>query len=134
MKNILNSIRPQVAIPFWGIIGGLALMFIAGLEQNAIAVIPIFGLTLMSFILTIKLKTPEKMFSDLYKTTFVTFTIMTVIDYFYIINVVNPAMLTVPLLGHLWRILLMLVIGALVSLALAYIASIIKKRASIIST
>ncbi len=134
MKNILNSIRPQVAIPFWGIIGGLALMFIAGLEQNAIAVIPIFGLTLISFILTIKLKTPEKMFSELFKTTFMVFTIMSVIDYFYIINIVNPAMLTVQLFGHLWRIFLMLSIGAVVSLVLAYIASIIKKRASIVST
>lgn len=134
MKNILNSIRPEIAIPFWGIIGGLALMFIAGIQQNAIAVIPIYGITLAFSIVTIKVKYPEKMFRELFKTTLMTYAIMTVIDYAFIINVVNPAMLTVPLFGHIWRLLLMLATGALLSLFLVYISSLIKKLSNSLST
>ena len=134
MKNIVNSIRPQIAIPFWGIMGGLALMFIAALAQNAEAVIPIFGFTLFLLILTIRLDRPERMFKDLFITTLLTFIIMFSIDYIYLINVVNPDLLTMPLFGHLWRLALILLIGVLISLILAYATNTIKKRSCIVST
>lgn len=134
MKNIINSITPQVAIPLWGIIGGLALMFIAGLEQNAEAVIPIFGFTLVLSILTIKQKRTDNLFNGFFITTLLTFTIMLSIDYIYMINVVNPSLLTMPLFGHIWRIVVILAIGAIVSLILAYATVKIKNRSSIVST
>lgn len=130
MKNILNSIDRKLAIPFWGIIGGLALIFIAGLEHNANAVIPIFGLTLISTILTIKLWPSKKLLTDLFKSTFIVYTIMILIDYLFIITIINPGMLHVNLLGHFWRVILMLSIGAIVSWVLSFISSILigKKR------
>lgn len=133
MKNIVNSLRPQISIPFWGFIGGLALMFIAGLEQKAEAVIPIFGFTLFFAILTIKLNRPERMFKDLFITTMLTFTIMLSIDYIYLINIVNPDLLTMPLFGHLWRLAFIFAIGAVISLILAYSTATIKKRFCIAS-
>ena len=134
MKNLLHSIKPNLAIPLWGIIGGLALVFIAGIEQNAELVIPIYGLTLVSFILSIKIKETKRLLVGLFNTTFLTFVLMTTIDYLYIINLVNPSMLRVSLYGHLWRIFFLLGFGAAVCFGLAYIALIIKKYSNIAST
>lgn len=75
MKNIRHSISPQVAIPLWGMIGGLALIVIAGREQHAEAVIPIFGLTLILSIITTKQQPRGKAFNAFFMTTLLTFTI-----------------------------------------------------------
>ncbi len=128
MKNVVNSILPQVAVPLWGLLGGLALVFIAGLEQNANTVVPIFGIILFSFALVVKLKAPENRVGELFKTTWLVYTAMFLIDYVYIITVISPFMLTVPLLGHAWRILLAWAIGGFVSFPLAYFATRIRKR------
>lgn len=58
---------------------------------------------------------------------------MLAMDYLYIINVVNPGLLAMSLFGHLWRIAVLLAIGAIVSVTLAYATVKIKNRSGIVS-
>ena len=126
MKQILNSTNPFTTIMLWGIIGGLGLIFIAGKQHNAATVIPIFGTSLILSMATVKLARPNKIFIDLFITTLLTFTLIMLIDYVYIITVLTPGMLEVSLFGHLWRWAMVIGIGAGVSLVLTFLATLKK--------
>lgn len=134
MKNILNSIRPSLAIPLWGIIGGLSLIIITGQEQHAKHVIPIFALTLLLSIATTKHHKPKSIFKAILLNTLSVFLIMFIIDYLYIITIVNPFLLSISLFGHLWRIAIVIAIGLMASSILTYIYLSIKKDAKVITS
>lgn len=127
MKQILNSTRPFTAILLWGILGSIGLILIAGKAHNAETVIPVFGFALILSILTVKLNRPNKIFLDLFTTTLLTFTLMFLIDYIFIMKVVNPGILEITFFGHIWRIAVVISIGAVTSLLLSYIATLLRK-------
>jgi len=126
MKQIINSTNPSITVTLWGILGGLSLIFIAGRSHNGAPVITIFGITLVLALITAKLNRPGKIFLDLFFITLLTFIVMMTIDYIYIITTINPRMLEVPLIGHLWRIGALLGIGTVVSLVLTLLATLRK--------
>lgn len=127
MKNILSSLSPKMAISIWGIFGGLTLILIAGEEHNAKAVIPIYSLTFILSILTVKINSTKNYFKSLFTAIFLTFLVTLFIDYIYLITVINPALLRMPLFGHTWRVISMIAIGAIISLTFTYITKTIKE-------
>lgn len=133
MKNKLFYFNPTITIPFWGLAGAMALIVIAGLEHNALAVIPIFGAVIILSTLTTKINPSQKLFTQLFKTIFFTQFIMDAIDYVYIITVVNNSMLLETLYGHLWRVLLMFGLSALLALVFAFVFSVIIKMVNSLS-
>ena len=109
---------------FWGVIGGVSLIVATRFTSNGLLQISPYPFLLIAAILTIA-------FSDRYKITlgklfitgFLTFMIMTLFLYLYIICFVNPNS-GIDLIGHLWRIAMMIGIGVFAS----FIVSIIVKQ------
>ncbi len=127
MRHFQNSIGPLSTILIWGILGSLALIFISGKSHIGLTVIPIYGISLILSIVTVKLQSPGKVFLDLFTTTLLTFTVMCLIEYIFMINVVNPGMLGETFFGHLWRVASILGIGTSVSLLLTFLATLRKQ-------
>lgn len=127
MRHFQNSLSPLTTILLWGTLGSLCLIFISGKMHSGITVIPIYGISLILSVVTVKLKRPDKIFFDLFKTTLLTFALMLSIEYVFIITVVNTGMLEATFFHHLWFIAASLGIGAAVSLLLTYLATLRKQ-------
>lgn len=109
---------------FWGIIGGISLIVATQLTTNGPEQISLYPFLLIAAIVTMALSDkPGIMFGKLFKTGFLTFMIMTVILYCYIITFISPHS-GINWFGHLWRIAFMIGVGALSS----FLVSIIVRR------
>ncbi len=106
---------------FWGIIGGVSLIVTTRFIRNGPLSISPYPFLLIASILTIALSHKSKIsLSKLFITGLLTFIIMTLFLYLYLIKFVNPNS-GIDMLGHLWRLGLMLGIGIISSLLVSVI-------------
>ena len=106
---------------FWGIIGSISLIVATHLTTNGPLQISPYPFLLIAAILTTAIldKTNIKL-SKLFITGFLTYIIMTIALYFYIHNFVNPNS-SINVLGHLWRLGIMIGVGVASSLLVSVI-------------
>lgn len=106
---------------FWGIIGGVSLIVTTRFIRNGPLQISPYPFLLIASILTIALSDKSEIsLSKLFITGLLTFIIMTLFLYLYLIKFVNPNS-GIDMLGHLWRLGLMLGIGIISSLLVSVI-------------
>ena len=106
---------------FWGVLGGISLIVVTQLTTNGPLQISPYPFLLIAAILTIAFSDKSKItLSKLFITGLLTFVIMTLFLYLYIINFVNPNS-GINAVGHLWRLGLMIGIGVLSSLFVSVI-------------
>jgi len=114
------SIKRQLKKPvftglFWGIIGGVILIIVTNYSTNGYLQISPYPFLLILSILSINHSSKSKIaFNKLFITGLLTFLIMTVFLYLYIILLINPGS-KISFWGHLWRIHLMIAIGSVSS-------------------
>ena len=106
---------------FWGIIGGISLIVATRLTTNGLLQISPYLFLLIAATLTIALSDKSKIsLSKLFITGLLTFIIMTLFLYLYILKFVNPNS-GINTLGHLWRLGIMIGIGIISSLLVSVI-------------
>lgn len=118
MNKILNN--SITASLLWGVIGGALLILIKQLSRNGLlGMLPYVFILILALV---TLKSPaEKKFFTFFMTGLLTFLVMTVILYAEIIFIENPAVINMPLLGHAWRLGVILLIGSASSATLTYL-------------
>ncbi len=107
---------------FWGTIGGIALIIATILTTNGHLQITPYPILLIAAIVTIAVshKKTKITLSKLFLTGFLTFMVMTLISYVYIITFVNPNS-GINVLKHLLTLSTMIGIGTLSSLFVSLI-------------
>lgn len=106
---------------FWGIIGGISLILATRLTTNGPLQISPYPFLLIAAILTIALSDKSQItLSKLFITGFLTYIIMTLSLYLYILNFVNPNS-AINISGHLYRLGIMIGVGILSSLLVSVI-------------
>lgn len=111
----------------WGIIGGISLIIATRLTTNGLYQISPFPFLLVGAILTIALSDKSKItLRKLFITGFLTFIIMTLFLYLYILNFINPNS-GIDILGHLWRVGVIVAAGVISSLFVSLIVRQIAK-------
>ena len=106
---------------FWGVIGGISLIVATRLTTNGPLQVSPYPFLLIAAILTIALSDKSHItLSKLFITGLLTYVIMTFSLYLYIQNFVNPNS-TINVLGHLWRIGIMMGVGIFSSLLISII-------------
>ena len=106
---------------FWGVIGGISLIVATRLTTNGPLQVSPYPFLLIAAILTIALSDKSHItLSKLFITGLLTYIIMTFSLYLYIQNFVNPNS-TINVLGHLWRIGIMMGVGIFSSLLISII-------------
>ena len=121
IKNYLA--QPTMTGTIWGIIGGIALILATQLTTNGPLQISPYPPLLIAAILTIAIADKSKItFRKLFITGLLTFGIMTLFLYFYILIFVNPNS-GITIQGHLWRLGLMALIGSISSLLISVIVT-----------
>ena len=119
LKN--NFTQPTSIGLFWGIIGGVALILATQLTTNGPLQISPYPPLLIIAILTIAFADKSKAtLSKLFQTGLLTFGIMTLSLYLYIVIFVNPNS-GITILGHLWRLAAMTIIGIVSSLLVSIV-------------
>ena len=105
----------------WGIIGGISLIIATRLTTNGLLQISPFPFLLVGAILTIALSDKSKItLHKLFITGFLTFIIMSLFLYLYILNFINPNS-GIDILGHLWRVGVIVAAGVISSLFVSLI-------------
>ena len=118
--------KPITAGLFWGILGGLALILITLFTTSGLIQVSPYPFILIAAILVIKNRdTSNKIFSKMVKTGFITFLIMSLVLYLYIVLIINPNS-GINFIGHLWRFGIISGIGIVSSLLLSFIAKPVK--------
>ena len=106
---------------FWGVIGSISLIVATRLTTNGPLQVSPYPFLLIAAILTIALSDKSHItLSKLFITGLLTYIIMTFSLYLYIQNFVNPNS-TINVLGHLWRIGIMMGVGIFSSLLISII-------------
>ena len=106
---------------FWGVIGGISLILATRLTTNGPLQISPYPFLLIAAILTIALSDKSQItLSKLFITGFLTYIIMTLSLYLYILNFVNPNS-AINISGHLYRLGIMIGVGILSSLLVSVI-------------
>ena len=106
---------------FWGIIGGISLILATRLTTNGPLQISPYPFLLIAAILTIALSDKSQItLSKLFITGFLTYIIMNLSLYLYILNFVNPNS-AINISGHLYRLGIMIGVGILSSLLVSVI-------------
>ena len=128
MKIQTYLARPYFTGPLWGIIGGLSLIIVTLSTTNGFVQLAPYPFILIAAILTIKFTdTSDKTFSRLFITGLLTFIIMTLFLYVYILTYLNPDS-GITFLGHLWRMGAIIGFGIISSLILSIIAKPVNKH------
>lgn len=119
IKNYVKSITWTGL--FWGIVGGVSLIFATTLTTNGPLHLTPYPFLLIAAILTIALSDKSNISTNkLFKTGLITFMTMTLFLYVFIIAFINPNS-GITIFGHLWRLALMLGIGIISSYFVAFI-------------
>ena len=106
---------------FWGVIGGISLILATRLTTNGPLQISPYPFLLIAAILTIALSDKSQItLSKLFITGLLTYIIMTLSLYLYILNFVNPNS-AINISGHLYRLGIMIGVGILSSLLVSVI-------------
>lgn len=106
---------------FWGVIGGISLILATRLTTNGPLQISPYPFLLIAAILTVALSDKSQItFSKLFITGLLTYIIMTLSLYLYILNFVNPNS-AINISGHLYRLGIMIGVGILSSLLVSVI-------------
>ena len=106
---------------FWGVIGGISLILATRLTTNGPLQISPYPFLLIAAILTVALSDKSQItLSKLFITGFLTYIIMTLSLYLYILNFVNPNS-AINISGHLYRLGIMIGVGILSSLLVSVI-------------
>jgi hypothetical protein len=122
LKNNFNSITFTGL--FWGIIGGFALIYATKLTTNGPLQITPYPFLLIAAILTIAFtQKSTASLNKLFKTGLITFTVMSLFLYVFVISFINPNS-GISILGHLWRIALIFAVGTISS----YLVAVIVKK------
>ena len=107
----------------WGIIGGLAMVLMQKLSHNGLLGILPYFLFLIISVLTVRLTDSDNKYRKIFFTALLTFMIMSLALYVYILFVLNPSIQEMSLSGHLWRLGAMLGIGAISSGLLTFLVT-----------
>ena len=106
---------------FWGVIGGISLILATRLTTNGPLQISPYPFLLIAAILTVALSDKSQItLSKLFITGLLTYIIMTLSLYLYILNFVNPNS-AINISGHLYRLGIMIGVGILSSLLVSVI-------------
>ena len=106
---------------FWGVIGGISLILATRLTTNGPLQISPYPFLLIAAILTVALSDKSQItLSKLFITGLLTYIIMTLSLYLYILNFVNPNS-AINVSGHLYRLGIMISVGILSSLLVSVI-------------
>lgn len=116
-KILSNSITAGL---LWGIIGGALLLLMKQLSHNGLIGILPYPFILIAALVTFK-PPAEKKFLTFFKIGLYTFMVMTLILYLEIMFVERPELVSMPLLGQMWRLGMMLLIGSASSATLTYL-------------
>jgi hypothetical protein len=106
---------------YWGIAGGILLVLSFFFTYNVLLQILPYPVILISALLTIKYTCTTKIFRSLFIAGFITFMIMSLILYIYILRYNNPNS-GISFTGHLWRFGVILASGSVCSLLLSFLA------------
>ncbi len=120
MKTVITK---EVIIGFvWGIVGGLFLILLTMLTSKGILQISPYPVILIAAIITVKyIEVTSNIFKKLFITGFLTFVIMSIILYIYIVTFINPDS-GIDFVGHLWRFGIIIGLGIISSALLSIIA------------
>jgi len=106
---------------FWGALGGISLLIIIQLTKNPPLMISPYPLILVASIVAMALSDRSKItLSKLFFTGLISFMVMTMILYLYIVLIDNPHA-GISVVGHLWRVGMMVGIGTFSSLLVSII-------------
>ena len=124
MNKILS--KSLTAGLLWGIIGGVLLILMERFSQRGPIVMLLYPLILISALSTFK-PPGEKNIITYFKAGLYTFMVMTLVLYLEIIFIENPDAAGMPVIGHVWPIAVMLLIGSLSSFILSFLILFIKQ-------
>jgi len=106
----------------WGAIGGMSLIIMTLISTNGFVQISPYPIILIAAVLTMKYSKPQnQVFNKLFTAGLITFIIMSVVLYVYILAFINP-LANIPFFGHVWRFGLIIGIGSISSLLLSFVA------------
>jgi hypothetical protein len=107
----------------WGVIGGLTLVLIEYLMPNALVEKLPYVLFLILAVLTIKLTDADNKYLKLFFAALITFMVMFLIVYLYLVLVLNPNGSQITLTKHIIQITGMLGIGIISSALLTFLVT-----------
>ena len=106
---------------YWGIAGGILLVLSFFFTYKLLLQILPYPIILIGALLTVKYTCTTKIFRSLFIAGLITFMIMSLILYIYILRYNNPNS-GISFTGHLWRFGVVLAIGSASSLLLSFLA------------
>ena len=113
--------QPFVIGLYWGIAGGILLILLSFFTYNFLVQILPYPVILIGALLTVKYTCTAKIFRSLFNAGLISFMIMSLILYIYILRYNNPNS-GISFTGHLWRFGVVLAIGSASSLLLSFLA------------
>jgi hypothetical protein len=123
MKQLTIFKNPLTTGLCWGVTGGLALVLIENLMPNKLVEMLPYVLFLIISVLTVKLTGSGNKYRKLFLTGLITFMIMFLIVYLYLVLVFNPYGLQITFTKHFIQFAGMLGIGIVSSALLTFLVT-----------
>ncbi len=123
MKKLAIFNNPLTNGLCWGVLGGLTLVLIEFLMPNVVMEILPYVLFLIISVLTIKLTDADNKYLKLFFTALITFMVMFLIVYLYLVLVLNPNGSQITFTKHFIQIGGMLGLGIISSALLTFLVT-----------
>lgn len=123
MKKLAIFNNPLTTGLCWGVLGGLTLVLIEYLMPNVLVEKLPYVLFLIISVLTVKLTDADNKYLKLFFTSLITFMVMFLIVYLYLVLVLNPNDSQITFTKHIIQIAGMLGIGIISSALLTFLVT-----------
>jgi len=118
--------KPSATGIFWGLIGGIFLIFATILTTNGyLQIVPYFFILSAAVLTTKYINKTKVSFVDLFKSGLFAFVISSIFVYAYILTVINTNS-AITIIGHIWRFGIIVGFGIVSSSIISFLAKPVK--------